>query len=175
MPRLAALLHSQSGPGILTTRAEFYCTKTWNYSTVNFQANTPVKSKLLIIIYHWMVRHSERRTGSFLTSQYDPIFGNFVYICSRTKKWFILSHGRFWVKLNENPRWWALKLQRNFFWCWLDKFYSKGGELHHILENKCFSMLFMIYSKKSNINIFTKTFIRRSVVFSFYFSFSDLG
>ena len=188
---LASLAHAKSGPGMLTTRAEFYCGKTWNYSTVNFQPNTPVKTKLLMIIYQ-RERERERervpRTDNILTrssplsqlNDHDILrhltcwqthnevewwllhfyFKNLNFSCHifRTKKWFILSD-RFWVKLNENPRWWAWKLKRNFFWCWLDKFYSKrrGASSHFTKQRFYFISLKAIYSRnkknKSHINM----------------------
>ena len=150
------LAHLQSGPGMLTTRAEFYCTKTWNYSRVNFQPNTPVKSKLLIIIYQREGRtsqyHIDKAISPFPLKLWHPGTSDtltlrtrsgqnsnlkrFYVSYLRTKKWFILSD-RFWGKLNENLRWWAWKLQRNFFWCWLDKFNSKGrGASSHFTKQR---------------------------------------
>ena len=118
-------------------------------------------------------------TDSLMRRSASEVRSNFLKLClylfKNKEMIHTLSH-RFWVKLNEKPRWWALKLQRNSFWCWLDKFYSKGGELHHISENKCFplsiSMLCYLWFivKKSIINIFTKTF--EGVLYS---SFSDIG
>ena len=51
---------TRPGPGILTTKADFYCSRAWNYSTVNLQAGTPFNSKLLALIYDESWSRKER-------------------------------------------------------------------------------------------------------------------
>ena len=105
---------TRPGPGILTTKADFYCSRAWNYSTVNLQAGTPFNSKLLALIYDKSWSRKERMFRPSLI----------------TKKWLIQYLGEM---VNGEPIWWASTSEdeKNF----LLKIFSERGEpTYNIME-----------------------------------------
>ena len=95
---------TRPGPGILTTKADFYCSRAWNYSTVNLQAGTPFNSKLLALIYDKSWSRKERMFSRY--NYHYTALGeeNVIRPSLITKKWLI----QYWAEIvNGEPIWWA--------------------------------------------------------------------